>query len=176
MGGERQRAANLRRDVANQGDSYQYGVNPVRGNMACLAGIHHWSDWEVRDPQRPSEQVRTCARCLHAQRSGDRARGKVACRVGVHDWSDWVVPDLQRPGEQVRTCARCPRTKNNAAVVPLRSLFWLGAWIVRYALTVRRRSSWRCRPATPGRFFGRQATLNAGAHCAPMSTVSAGQH
>ena len=26
--------------------------------------------------------------------------------------------------EQVRTCARCPRTKNNAAPVPLRSLFW----------------------------------------------------
>jgi hypothetical protein len=60
------------------------------GNMACLAGIHHWSDWEVQDPQRPSEQVRTC----------------------VH----------------------CPRTKNNAAVVPLRSLFWLGAWMVRYTL------------------------------------------
>ena len=33
------------------------------GNMACLAGIHHWSDWKVQDPQRPSEQVRTCARC-----------------------------------------------------------------------------------------------------------------
>jgi hypothetical protein len=53
----------------------------MRGNMACLVGIHQWSYWEVQDPQRPSEQVRTCARCLHAQRSGDRAWGKVACRV-----------------------------------------------------------------------------------------------
>ena len=105
----------------------------MRGNMACLVGIHHWSGWEVQDPQRPSGQIRTCARCLHAQRSGDRAWGKIACLVGVHDWSEWVVPDSERPSEHVRTCARCPRTKDNAAVVPLRSLFWLGAWMVRYA-------------------------------------------
>jgi hypothetical protein len=110
----------------------------MRSNMACVAGKHHWSAWEVQDPQRPSDRIRTCARCLHAQRSGDRAWDKVACRVGVHDWSAWVVPDVQQPGEQVRTCARCSRTKNNAAVVPLRSLFRLGAWIVRYALTVTR--------------------------------------
>ena len=58
----------------------------------------------------------------------------MACLVGVHEWSDLNVQDLQRASEQVRTCARCPRTKNNAAVVPLRSLFWLGAWMVRYVL------------------------------------------
>ena len=65
---------------------------------------------------------------------GDRMRGNMACLVGIHHWSDWEVQDPQRPSEQVRTCARCPRTKNNAAVVPLSSLFWLGAWMVRYAL------------------------------------------
>ena len=104
------------------------------GNMACLVGIHHWSDWEVQDPQRPSEQVRTCAHCHHAQRPGHRAGGKVACLIGVHEWSDLKVQGLQRASEQVRSCTRCPRTKNNAAVVPLRSLFWLGAWMVRYAM------------------------------------------
>ena len=56
--------------------------------------------------------------------------------VGVHDWSDLKVQD-STSGEQVRTCARCPRTKNNTAVVPLRSLFWLGAWMVRYALAAQ---------------------------------------
>ena len=88
------------------------------GNMACLVGMHHWSGWEVQDPQRPSEQVRTCPHCFYAQKSGGRAGGKVACLVGVHDWSDLKVQDLQRPGVHVRSCARCPRTKNNAAVVP----------------------------------------------------------
>jgi len=57
----------------------------------------------------------------------DRLSGNMACLVGIHHWSDWEVQDPQRPSQQVRTCARCPRTKNNAAVVPLRSLFWLGA-------------------------------------------------
>ena len=33
------------------------------GNMACLVGAHDWSDWQVPDPDRPSEQVRICARC-----------------------------------------------------------------------------------------------------------------
>lgn len=33
------------------------------GKMACLVGAHDWSEWEVRDPDRPSEQVRACARC-----------------------------------------------------------------------------------------------------------------
>ena len=30
---------------------------------ACVVGAHDWSDWEIRDPDRPSEPVRTCARC-----------------------------------------------------------------------------------------------------------------
>src|SRR5262249_2887378 len=96
----------------------------MRHNMACLAGAHDWSDWEVRDPEQPWEQIRTCARCLRAQKPGDRMWGTMACLAGVHHWSTWEVPDLQQPGEQVRTCSRCPRTKDNAAPVPLRSLFW----------------------------------------------------
>jgi hypothetical protein len=31
------------------------------GKVACLAGAHDWSDWEVRDPDRPGEQVRMSA-------------------------------------------------------------------------------------------------------------------
>ena len=33
------------------------------GKAACLIGVHDWSDWEVPDPDRPSEQVKICARC-----------------------------------------------------------------------------------------------------------------
>jgi len=33
------------------------------GKMACLVGVHDWSEWEVRDPDQPDDQVRTCARC-----------------------------------------------------------------------------------------------------------------
>jgi hypothetical protein len=33
------------------------------GRVACLVGAHDWSDWEVRDPDHPDEQVRTCSRC-----------------------------------------------------------------------------------------------------------------
>ena len=32
------------------------------GNAACLVR-HDWSDWKVRDPDRPGEQVRICSRC-----------------------------------------------------------------------------------------------------------------
>ena len=96
----------------------------MRGNMACLAGAHDWSDWEVSDPEQPGEQVRICARCLRAQKSGDRRWGRMACLVGVHHWSGWEVPDQEQSWNQVRTCARCRRTKDNAAPVPLRSLFW----------------------------------------------------
>ena len=35
----------------------------VWGNVACLVGAHDWSGWQVLDPDRPSEQVRICARC-----------------------------------------------------------------------------------------------------------------
>src|SRR6516162_10015874 len=93
-------------------------------NMACLAGAHAWSDWEVRDPEQPWEQVRTCARCLRAQKSGDPRWGRMACLAGVHHWSTWEVPDQDQPWKQFHTCARCRRTKDNAAPVPLRSLFW----------------------------------------------------
>jgi tRNA U38,U39,U40 pseudouridine synthase TruA len=93
----------------------------MRSNVVCLVGAHDWSGWEVLDPQRPAEQVRTCARCLCAQRSGDRMRSKLACLAGAHDWSEWRVLDLQQPSEQARTCARCLRTKNKAAIVPLRT-------------------------------------------------------
>ena len=103
---------------------YQMWGDHMWGNMACLSGAHDWSDWEVRDPEQPGEQVRTCARCLRAQQSGDPIWGTMACLAGVHHWSEWYVPDQQQPWKQVRTCARCARTKNNAAPVPLRSLFW----------------------------------------------------
>jgi hypothetical protein len=33
------------------------------GNVACLVGAHDWSDWQVLDPENPSDQVRICARC-----------------------------------------------------------------------------------------------------------------
>jgi len=33
------------------------------GFLACAAGVHHWSDWQVEDPDRPQDQVRTCTRC-----------------------------------------------------------------------------------------------------------------
>jgi hypothetical protein len=33
------------------------------GKVACLLGLHEWSDWEVKDPDNPGDQVRTCARC-----------------------------------------------------------------------------------------------------------------
>jgi hypothetical protein len=33
------------------------------GRLACLTGAHDWSDWQVLDPDRPGEQVRTCLRC-----------------------------------------------------------------------------------------------------------------
>jgi hypothetical protein len=38
-------------------------IKRLWGAAACLAGAHAWSEWEVRDPDDPSEQVRTCARC-----------------------------------------------------------------------------------------------------------------
>jgi hypothetical protein len=33
------------------------------GKVACLLGLHEWSGWEVKDPDNPGDQVRTCARC-----------------------------------------------------------------------------------------------------------------
>jgi hypothetical protein len=33
------------------------------GMVACLVGAHDWTDWQVRDPDSPGEQVRTCVRC-----------------------------------------------------------------------------------------------------------------
>jgi hypothetical protein len=94
------------------------------GAVACLVGAHDWSHWEVLDPVQPWKRVRTCGRCLRAQRSDDGPWGAVACLVGLHHWADWQVPDSQQPGEQVRACTRCPCTKTNAAPVPIRSLFW----------------------------------------------------
>jgi hypothetical protein len=37
------------------------------GDMACFVGVHHWSDWQVPDPENPSEQVRTCSRCSRTE-------------------------------------------------------------------------------------------------------------
>ena len=91
---------------------------------ACHVGAHDWSYWEVLDPVQPWQRVRTCARCLRAQKSDDHSWGALACLVGLHYWSEWQVSDVQQPGAQVRTCARCPQTKTNAGPVPLRSLFW----------------------------------------------------
>jgi hypothetical protein len=93
----------------------------VWGKMACLGGAHHWSEWEIPDPQQPCEQARTCARCRRTQKSGDSIRGKMACLGGAHHWSEWQVPDLEQPWKQARTCARCLRTKDNTLPVPLGS-------------------------------------------------------
>ena len=98
--------------IGSRASGYRRGDHML-GKVDCLVGIHHWSDWEVQDPQRPSEQVRSCARCLHAQRSGDRAGGKVACLFGVHRWSQWKPVDSEGPGRQFRTSARCSRVKFN---------------------------------------------------------------
>jgi hypothetical protein len=114
-------AANLRSACGIIGRTAMNVGWPMWRHPVCLVAGHDWSGWKVRDPQRPSEQGRTCARCLRAQRSGEHMRSKLACLVGAHDWSEWEVVDLQRPGEQVRACARCPRLKNNAAIVPLRT-------------------------------------------------------
>ena len=33
--------------------------------IACLAGKHDWSERKALDPDDPSIQIRTCARCHH---------------------------------------------------------------------------------------------------------------
>jgi len=35
----------------------------MRSKVVCLVVGHDWSDWEVPDPDRPSEQIKICARC-----------------------------------------------------------------------------------------------------------------
>jgi hypothetical protein len=41
------------------------------GWIACLAGIHHWSEWKVADLEQPWKQVRTCTRCRHKSNNFD---------------------------------------------------------------------------------------------------------
>ena len=36
-------------------------------------GAHDWSDWQVQDPDRPSEQVRICARCSRMKTNAAQA-------------------------------------------------------------------------------------------------------
>jgi hypothetical protein len=31
--------------------------------LACRFGVHDWSGWKPLDPDDPSKQIRTCARC-----------------------------------------------------------------------------------------------------------------
>jgi hypothetical protein len=31
--------------------------------VACLIGVHDWSEWRPADSENPSRQLRTCARC-----------------------------------------------------------------------------------------------------------------
>jgi len=33
------------------------------GKVACLLGVHHWSEWKPVDPEDPSKQIRNCTRC-----------------------------------------------------------------------------------------------------------------
>jgi hypothetical protein len=33
------------------------------GKVACLFGVHHWSEWTPVDPEDPSKQIRDCTRC-----------------------------------------------------------------------------------------------------------------
>jgi hypothetical protein len=33
------------------------------GIVACLFGVHHWSEWTPVDLEDPSKQVRACTRC-----------------------------------------------------------------------------------------------------------------
>jgi hypothetical protein len=33
------------------------------GKVACLFGVHKWSEWKPVDPENPSRQIRSCARC-----------------------------------------------------------------------------------------------------------------
>jgi hypothetical protein len=33
------------------------------GKVACRFGVHDWSEWKPVDPDDPSKQMRTCARC-----------------------------------------------------------------------------------------------------------------
>ena len=41
------------------------------GWMACLAGIHHWSEWKIADQEQPWKQVRTCTRCRRKSNNFD---------------------------------------------------------------------------------------------------------
>jgi len=38
-------------------------LRAMRSKVVCLVVGHDWSDWEVPDPDRPSEQIKICARC-----------------------------------------------------------------------------------------------------------------
>ncbi len=40
--------------------------------MACLVGVHDWSEWKTLDQTNPSRQIRTCARC-HREKFNDSA-------------------------------------------------------------------------------------------------------
>jgi hypothetical protein len=33
------------------------------GKVACLLGMHDWSEWRPVDPENPRRQIRSCARC-----------------------------------------------------------------------------------------------------------------
>jgi hypothetical protein len=51
------------------------------GKVACVFGVHHWSEWKPIDPESPSKQIRRCARCPREKfndapvpgRTGERA-------------------------------------------------------------------------------------------------------
>jgi hypothetical protein len=65
------------------------------GKVACLLGLHDWSEWRPLDPEQPSEQVRTCSRCSRTKSNAPPSLGM--SKVPPNSDRAWIGDDITSP-------------------------------------------------------------------------------